>query len=164
MCLTLSVGAVLGVEGAFSENNLMSDDGKAVDVSFLRGALCPQMLRSSPQVWEEEENGECKKVMKGRNKTLREGRLYCYLCRNWGKCCSQSLWSSPPCDCLQHSWWTWGDRAPGCHLHGDKTCPAQRVYTREEEDERVWMRRIKWSVVFSDIYWLLEELQQVGTF
>lgn len=52
MCLTFSVGAALCVEGALSENNLLGDDGKAVDVSFLRGSLCLQMLRSSPQVWE----------------------------------------------------------------------------------------------------------------
>lgn len=50
MCPTFSVGAALGVEGALPEDNLLSDDGKAVDVPFLRGALFPQVLRSGPQV------------------------------------------------------------------------------------------------------------------
>lgn len=50
VCHTCSVGAACGVEGALSENDLVSDDAKAVDVSFLRGSLYPQMLRGSPQV------------------------------------------------------------------------------------------------------------------
>lgn len=50
VCCTCSVGAALAVERALPEDDLLGDDGKAVDVSFLRGALLPQVLRGNPQV------------------------------------------------------------------------------------------------------------------
>lgn len=55
---TCSVVVGLSIEGVLSENNLVSDDGKAVNVSFLRGALFPQVLRSCPQVCQEDKEKE----------------------------------------------------------------------------------------------------------
>lgn len=64
VCPTCSVCAACSVKRAFPESDLMSYDGKAVDISFLRGALCPQMLWGCPQVWErEEERKSCEKMM-----------------------------------------------------------------------------------------------------
>lgn len=68
------------------------------------------------------------------------------LCRHWGKSCNQSRWSSPPCDCPRHSWWTWGDRAPGCRWSGGTTCPAGRIYTAWGQ-ERDAMEDIYWNLM-----------------
>lgn len=46
--LTFSVGAGCGIESALPEDDLMSNDGKAVDVSFLRGPLLPQVFWCCP--------------------------------------------------------------------------------------------------------------------
>lgn len=46
--LACSVGAGCCVESALPEDDLMSNDGKAVDVSFLRGPLFPQVFWCGP--------------------------------------------------------------------------------------------------------------------
>ena len=57
--------AALCIEGALAEDDLLGDDGEAVDVSLLGDTLLPQVLRGRPQVWpgagphsEEEEEEE----------------------------------------------------------------------------------------------------------
>lgn len=46
---TCLVCAACGVKRAFPQSDLMRYDGKAVDVSFLRGTLSLQVLWSRPQ-------------------------------------------------------------------------------------------------------------------
>lgn len=48
--LACTVGARGCVECALPQDDLMSNDGKAVDVSFLRGPLFPQVFWCCPQV------------------------------------------------------------------------------------------------------------------
>lgn len=50
MIFTCEVGAGFCVKGVFSQDDLMGDDGEAVDVSFLGDARYAEVLRGCPLV------------------------------------------------------------------------------------------------------------------